>query len=382
MKQLTTLFLLLGFVVGGCFACKISPPPFIKPKNKPVENIQLPDGFQLDFFVEGIKNARSMTRGDQGIIFVGTRGKGNVYAVIDNNQDYEVDTVITIAEGKNMPNGVAFKDGSLYLAEVSKIWRYDQIESELLAGNIPEPTLIKDDLPTETAHGWKYISFGPDGKLYIPIGAPCNICNKEEEDQRFASICRMNPDGSNFEVYVHGVRNSVGFDWHPITKELWFTENGRDWLGDNEPPCELNRVTQKGQHFGYPFCHGGTIPDPEFGKQGNCSDFVAPAQNLGPHVAPLGMHFYEGDLFPEEYRNQIFIAEHGSWNRSEKIGYRITLVRINEQGEALSYEPFAEGWLNENGGVWGRPVAFLPMPDGSLLISDDFADSIYRLTYE
>ena len=213
------------------------------------------------------------------------------------------------------------------------------------------------------------------------MGAPCNICDRSGEDKRFASIMRMDPDGKNAEVYAHGVRNSVGFAWHPQTKELWFTENGRDWLGDDIPPCELNHAPKAGMHFGYPYCHGGTILDPEYGKGKNCADYTAPAQNLGPHVAPLGMTFYTGNAFPEKYRNGIFIAEHGSWNRTQPIGYRVTFVKL-EGNKAVSYEPFAEGWLQAGGDRTGRPVDVLEMPDGSLLVSDDFGDAIYRITYQ
>ena len=212
----------------------------------------------------------------------------------------------------------------------------------------------------------------------MPVGAPCNICAPDPE--RYANVGRMNPDGSGFEVVARGVRNTVGFDWHPRTKELWFTDNGRDWMGDDQPPCELNRVTRAGQHFGYPYCHGGTIADPEFGHQRTCSEFVAPAQNLGPHVAPLGMRFYTGTQFPAAYRDQAFIAEHGSWNRSTKVGYRVSLVRVDASGRATGYETFAEGWL-DGGSVWGRPADVLVAPDGSLLVSDDYAGAIYRIRY-
>lgn len=239
--------------------------------------------------------------------------------------------------------------------------------------------MVNGSFPAETHHGWKYIAFGPDDKLYVPVGAPCNIC--ESKDERFASIMRMNPDGTELEVFASGIRNTVGFTWHPETRDLWFTDNGRDWLGDNLPPCELNRASKQGLHFGYPYCHGGSITDPEFGSKRPCTEFTPPVQNLGPHVAPLGVIFYTGNMFPPEYKNRIFIAEHGSWNRSKKSGYRLTTVSLNETQLSDGYQPFAEGWLPENGKVWGRPVAILQMPDGSLLVSDDFADCIYRITY-
>jgi glucose/arabinose dehydrogenase len=316
-----------------------------------------------------------MTLGDKGTLFVGTRRAGNVYAIVDGNGDYKADEVITLAAGLNMPNGVAFRDGSLYVAEVSRVLRFDDVEGRLK--NPPKPAIVRDDFPTDKHHGWKFISFGPDGKLYIPVGAPCNVC--EKSDERYSTIMRMNSDGRGLEIFAHGVRNTVGFDWHPATKELWFTDNGRDWLGDDRPPDELNHGPKKGMHFGFPYCHGGTIPDPDHGSKRRCKEFVPPAMQLGPHVAALGMRFYSGTMFPPEYRSQIFIAEHGSWNRTVPIGYRITLVRL-DGNQAVQYEVFAQGWLKD-GRAWGRPVDVLVMPDGSLLVSDDRADAIYRISY-
>ena len=298
-----------------------------------------------------------------------------VGAIVDRNHDNKADEVITLAEGLNMPNGVAFRNGSLYVAEVSRILRYDHIEERLK--NPPKPAIVRDDFPTEEHHGWKFIRFGPDGKLYIPVGAPCNVC--ESGDERFATIMRMDPDGSNLEIYARGVRNTVGFDWHPASKKLWFTDNGRDWLGDDRPPDELNFAASKGLHFGFPYCHGGNIPDPDYGTKHRCKEFVPPALELGPHVAALGMRFYAGNIFPAEYQNQIFIAEHGSWNRTIPIGYRIILVRLNGN-RAIKKDVFAEGWLKK-GQAWGRPVDVQVMPDGSLLVSDDRAGAIYRITY-
>ena len=341
-----------------------------------LNEIQLPVGFQIDIYADKVENARSMAMGEKGTLFVSTRKAGKVYAIVDGNRDNKADQIFTLAKGLNMPNGVAFRDGSLYVAEVSRILRFDNIERRLK--NPPKPAIIRDDFPTDRQHGWKFISFGPDGNLYIPVGAPCNICRRG--DERYASIMRMRPDGKGLEIFAHGVRNTVGFDWHPATKELWFTDNGRDWLGDDQPPDELNRAPDKGLHFGFPYCHGGTIPDPEYGSQRRCNEFVPPAMQLGPHVAALGMRFYTGALFPPEYRNQIFIAEHGSWNRSVPIGYRITLVKL-EGNRAVHYEVFAEGWL-KNGRAWGRPVDVLVMPDGALLVSDDRAGVIYRISYQ
>jgi glucose/arabinose dehydrogenase len=338
-------------------------------------DIKLPPGFKIEVYAENVPNARSMTLSPEGVLFVGTR-ESRVYAVVDTNKDYKADNVITIASGLNSPNGVAFRNGSLYVAEISKVWRYDNIENNL--NNPPNPVLISDGFPTDGHHGWKFIAFGPDNKLYVPVGAPCNICLRDN-DERYASIMRMNPDGSELEVFAHGIRNTVGFTWHPGTQELWFTDNGRDMLGDNVPPDELNRAPSAGLHFGYPFVHGGDIPDPDFGESVDINQYIKPVQKLGPHVAALGMRFYTGNMFPEEYRNQIFIAEHGSWNRSKKIGYRVMLVKLNGN-EAVSYEPFAEGWL-QGDAVSGRPVDVLVMPDGSMLVSDDYGGVIYRIIY-
>ena len=378
--KLKIVFILLTsfwFWFSGVSGCKVSPPPLIKSGKKDVEGIKLPSGFSISIFASGIENARSMCLGSNGTIFVGSRDEGNVYAVRDVNGDFRADSITIIASGLNRPNGVAFLNGSLYVAEVSKIWRYDNIENKLQKP--PKPVLVSDAFPDESHHGWKYIAFGPDGKLYVPVGAPCNIC--ESEDERFASIMRMNVDGTDLEVFAKGIRNTVGFAWHPDTKNLWFTDNGRDWLGDDLPPCELNHALEKDMHFGYPYCHGGSIADPEFGSKFPCSDFTPPVQNLGAHVAPLGMLFYTGNMFPPEYKNRIFIAEHGSWNRSDKAGYRVTTVSINDKGMSKEYKPFAEGWLPPKGKVWGRPVALLQLSDGSVLVSDDFANAIYRITY-
>ncbi len=342
-----------------------------------LQDIRLPPGFRISLFADSVDNARSLALGAQGTVFVGNRKGNKVYALVDADRDGRADKKYTLLSGLTMPNGVAFKDGALYVAEVSKIWRLDEIEAHL--ANPPAPVLVFDSLPTDEHHGWKYIAFGPDGKLYVPIGAPCNICDDAERDARYASICRMNPDGSGFEVFAHGIRNSVGFDWHPTTRALWFTENGRDLLGNDIPPDELNTAPRAGLHFGYPYCHAGTIADPKYGHGRSCSEFKSPVEALAPHTAALGMKFYTSKAFPAGYKGSIFIAEHGSWNRDEPIGYRVTRVSISGDS-ARSYEPFAEGWLKD-GKAWGRPVDVLPMPDGSLLVSDDFANCIYRITY-
>ncbi|HAR64281.1 MAG TPA: sorbosone dehydrogenase [Candidatus Margulisbacteria bacterium] len=343
----------------------------------PIDKIMLPQGFKISIYAENVPDARSMTLSPGGIVFVGSRVAGKVYAIINNNKDNKADEVITITSGLNEPNGVAFKDGSLYVAEATRIIRFDNIENRIY--NPPPPIVINDSFPQAKSHSWKYIAFGPEGLLYISVGAPCNACISKVEN--YATIMRMNPDGSGLEIYARGVRNSLGFDWNPEGEDLWFTDNGRDLMGDNQPPDELNRAPRKGLNFGFPYCHGINIPDPEFGKLRDCSEFTPPEIELGPHVAALGMKFYTGSLFPAEYKNQIFIAEHGSWNRSVSIGYRITLVRL-ENNKAVGYQPFAEGWLQDNGAAWGRPVDLQVMPDGALLVSDDKNGTVYRISYE
>jgi len=352
-------------------------------------DIKLPKGFKIEVYAygDGLKNARQMVLGDKGTLFVGSRNDGKVYAIQDTDNDNKADKTTVVYDVKTfaaaklaMPSGLAFKDGSLYVSAISHILRFDNIESKL--SNPGEPVVVVDSLPDAKHHGWKFIAFGPDDKLYVPVGAPCNICDNSETNPTFAAISRMNADGSEQEIVAHGVRNTVGFDWHPDTGELWFTENGRDMMGDDMPADELNKVSSDGQHFGYPFIHQGDTPDPQFGKGKNPSDFVAPEFKLGAHVGALGMRFYRGEMFPAEYKNQIFIAEHGSWNRSEKSGYRITLVRL-ENDKAISYEPFAEGFLDPSSGrVSGRPSDVMEMPDGALLVADDKANAVYRISYK
>lgn len=338
-------------------------------------NITLPPGFSISIYADNVPNARSMALSPNNTLFVGSRKAGKVYAVIDVDGDYRADEVIIIAEGLNMPNGVAFKDGDLYVAEVHRIIRFSDIEKRLR--NPDPPEIVFDALPKKKWHGWKFIKFGPDGKLYISIGAPCNVC--ESDNPLFGTIARMNNDGSNFEIFARGVRNSVGFDWHPQTHDLWFTDNGRDMLGDNLPPDELNHATKAGLHFGFPYLHGTDVLDPEFGTKNKKNVITTPAQELGPHVASLGMEFYRGSMFPAEYANQVFIAEHGSWNRSVPIGYRISIVRLKDS-KPTGYEVFAQGWLQKHR-ILGRPVDIEIMGDGSLLVSDDYSNKIYRINY-
>ena len=351
------------------------------PRPDPLSAIRLPSGFSIAPYATDVPGARSMTQGPKGVLFVGTREtNGKVYAVLDRDGDARAEKVVTIATGLNMPNGVAWRDGALFVAEVSRVLRYDGLRDWLdgpATAPAPKPVVIRDDFPKDRHHGWKFIRFGPDGLLYVPVGAPCNVC--DEKDPRYGSITRMKPDGSAFEVFARGIRNTVGFDWHPGTRELWFTDNGRDNLGDDVPPDELDRAPKSGLHFGFPFCHGRAIVDPEFGRRRPCGDTTPPARELGPHVAALGMRFYTGAMFPERYRGQIFIAEHGSWNRTTPIGYRVTLVRLDGD-RAVSYEPFAEGWL-QGDSVSGRPVDLEVMPDGALLVSDDKGGALYRIAY-
>jgi glucose/arabinose dehydrogenase len=343
--------------------------------NVHLDRIKLPPGFEISVFASDVEDARSMALGEKGTLFVGTRSKGDVYAIANDGR--RATKVTKIATGLNMPNGVAIRDGALYVAEVSKVWRYDGIEASL--PKVPKPALVYDKYPGERHHGWKFIRFGPDGWLYVPVGAPCNICDREAP---YASITRLKPDGSAMEVYARGIRNSVGFDWNPATKELWFTDNGRDLMGDDVPPDEINTAPKADMHFGYPYCHAGDIADPEFGAKHRCSEFTPPARRLGAHVASLGMRFYTGSMFPAEYRNRIFVAEHGSWNRSKKSGYRV-MVGTVEGSKVTDYKVFAEGFLDvASDKAWGRPVDVMVMPDGALLVSDDEAGAIYRISYQ
>jgi glucose/arabinose dehydrogenase len=336
----------------------------------PVQSLKAPKGFEVTLWASGMPNARSMVMGPKGTLFVGTRFPGTVYAVVDKNGQREVKT---IAKGLHRSNGVAFKDGALYVAELSRIIRFDDIESRL--DNPPQPAVVFDALPKDEAHGWKYMRLGPDGKLYFQIGAPGNIVMPPDTH---ATIARVDPRTGVLETVAKGVRNSVGMDFHPVTKQLWFTSNGRDWVDDDKPQDTLHRLTAKGQHFGYPYCHQGDFLDPEFGKGRSCDEFVPPAAKLGPHVAALGMRFYTGTAFPAEYKNNIFIAEHGSWNRTKKTGYNVSRVVVDANGKVTKVEPFIEGWL-QGDKFWGRPADVFMLPDGSLLVSDDVAGAIFRV---
>ncbi len=371
--------LVLAVVVIGLTSWGISPAIHPMDAKLPLDRIKLPKGFKISVFAE-VDNARSMCVSPSGVVYVGNRSGDKVYAITDKNKDFRADEVRVVASGLNMPNGVAFRDGSLYVAEVNRILRFDNVEKKTKKPS--GPVVVFDKFPTDKHHGWKFIAFGPDGKLYVPVGAPCNICERLDNPV-YSSITRLNPDGSGFEVFAHGIRNSVGFTWHPTSKQLWFTSNGRDMLGDDIPGDVLHHVPQAGMHFGYPYCHQGDLADPEFGTKRPCSDFTPPAQVLGPHVAALGLRFYTGQQFPAQYRDQLFIAEHGSWNRTKKSGYRLALIKMGADQKVTAYETFAEGWLDDaTQKAWGRPVDVQPLPDGSILVSDDQANVIYRIHYE
>ncbi|MGZ8436350.1 MAG: PQQ-dependent sugar dehydrogenase [Candidatus Binatia bacterium] len=348
-------------------------PPFATPAEKlQIGQLKMPRGFKLEVYISGIANARSLRIGDKGTVFVSNRQLDKVYAVVERSGKREAKV---IASGLDRPNGLAFHNGTLYIGEGTKISKLERIEDNL--DNPGKPVVIYSDLPNHQSHGWKFIAIGPDNKLYINVGAPCNICEPPAEN---AQIRRINLDGSGAEVFARGVRNSVGFDWHPITKDLYFTDNGRDWLSEDLPEDELNRVTKVGQHFGFPYCHQGNFTDREMGWGRSCDEFTPPVALMGPHSAALGLRFYTGTLFPREYRNALFIARHGSWNRTKKIGGDIVVAKLNVDGTVKSVQPFITGFLNNNE-YWGRPVDVHFMKDGSMLISDDFAGAIYRVTY-
>lgn len=355
MKLLSVLFLLLSGSVTKAAT------------QLPLEKLKMPPGIQISVWAR-VPGARSLAVAPDGRVFVGSRSDDKVYVIRDGK-------VSVFAQDLDSPNGVAYRDGKLYVAEISRINEFD---GSPLA-KLPQKALriLPQKFPTDTHHGWKFIRFGPDGKLYVPVGANCNVCDPGKD---YARIYRIDVNGTSKEEVASGVRNTVGFDFHPVSKELWFTDNGRDWMGDDRPPCEVNRLTAQGQNFGFPYCHGKSILDPEFGKGKKCSDYMAPVVELRAHVAPLGMRFYNGKMFPAEYQSSIILAEHGSWNRSSAQGYRLTFVKL--KGSAIEkVEGFIEGWL-QGDSAWGRPVDVEILPDGSMLISDDKAGAIYQLTYK
>ncbi|MEQ8661040.1 MAG: PQQ-dependent sugar dehydrogenase [Gammaproteobacteria bacterium] len=340
-----------------------------------LSHLQLPPGFDIAVYAEGVENARQLALAPDGVLYVGSREAGKVYAVVDGDGDHRAEQVHVLARGLSMPSGVAFRDGSLYVAAVNRILRFDDIAARLSRPG--RPVVVTDTLPAETHHGWKFIAFGPDGRLYVPVGAPCNVCAPPAP---FASILSMRADGSDVVTVARGVRNSVGFDWQPASGALWFSDNGRDWLGDEVPPGEINRVSEPGEHFGFPFIHGGDIRDPEFGDGHAPADYTPPVLRLEAHAAPLGIEFYRGTAFPPEYAGALFVAEHGSWNRRRKVGYRVMVARFAADGSVASYTPFITGWLRGQAYL-GRPADVATMADGTLLIADDHAGVIYRVTY-
>jgi len=341
----------------------------------PLQSLKVPAGFHVSIYSDQVPNAREITLGAHDTVFVGSMGEGKVYALTGMDKNGRAEHVYVIAKDLEMPAGVAFRDGALYVSAVSRILKYPDIEQHL--ADPPQPVVVTDKLPSKTHHGWRFIAFGPDGKLYVPIGAPCNICNPGPD---FAKILRMNADGSDWQTVATGIRNSVGFDWQPGSHALWFTTNGRDLMGDDVPDDTLSRVDKLGENFGYPHCHAGNVVDPEFGKGHACSEFAQPALRLGAHVASLGMRFYVGQMFPATYRDTIFIAEHGSWNRSSKAGYRVVVVHVGKDGKVSGSQPFLTGFLDGQKPL-GRPADVQPMRDGSLLVSDDDNGVIYRITY-
>src|ERR1700754_4281692 len=351
----------------------VAPPPIAAAADKlPVAKLKLPPGFNIEVYAAGMANARSMAEGDKGTVFVGSRLVGNVYAIANKDGKRSVKT---LASGLYRPNGVAFKNGTLYIAELSKVSKIDKVEDNL--DSSPKPTMIYDNLPKDEAHGWKFIAIGPDNKLYVPVGQPGNnVLHDDDHGQ----IRRINLDGSGAELVAKGVRNTVGFDWNPETKQLYFTDNGRDWMSEDVPEDELNRLTKVGEHFGAPYCLQGNIVDPEFGWGKSCSDYTAPVGLLGPHSAALGMRFYTGKMFPAAYKNQIIVARHGSWNRSKKVGGDVLLVTLNKDGTVEKTEPLITGFLEDNQYI-GRPVDVMQLKDGSMLVSDDWNGAIYRVSY-
>ena len=357
----------------GAQMAPVAAPPVPTPAEQ-LPKLKAPAGFKVEVYQPGLLDARAIRRGDKGTIFVSSLFvAGKIYAITEKGGKREVKTILS---GLELPSGIEFHKGALYVATPKKVMRYDNIEDKL--DSPPQPVDVYTNLPGDIPHGWKFLRFGPDGKLYVPVGAPCNICSPDLE--KYAQIFRINADGSGREIVARGVRNTVGFDFHPKTKELWFTDNQRDWLSEDFPLDELNRLKNPGKdHFGYPFCHSGTMADPEFGWGKSCADYVKPAASMGPHAAPLGMKFYTGNMFPAKYRGQIFIARHGPWNRTKKYA-DVSVAYLNGNSQVTKVEPFLTGWVKDNQYL-GRPVDIMQMPDGSLLVSDDHNGAIYRVSY-
>lgn len=341
----------------------------------PIDKLKLPPGFKIEVWATGMPGARAMARGDNGKIYIGTRAIGRVYELSDNGKER---TSRVVVDKLVQPAGVAFKNGSLYVMAINKVLRYDGIEKNPTVA--PVDLTAKFNLPPEQHHNWKYIAFGPDGKLYVPFGAPCNIC--ELPTPEYAQIRRYNPDGSGMEVLATGVRNTVGFDWHPTTKQLWFTNHARDWMGDDKPNDTLHRMQKTGLNYGFPYCHEGNMPDDVVKKANPCAGVEQPVALMGPHTAVMGIKFYTGNMFPAEYKNAALIARKGSWNRNQKTGYDVVMVKAGPDGKNPKITPFITGFMNPaDQSFWGRPAYLLQMPDGSMLVSDEQLGAIYRVTY-
>ena len=368
---------LIGRPDNNPAAAKLAPvpsPPLATAENKlPLDKLKAPKGFNIEVYAAGMPNARSMALDEKGTVFVGSRLQDKVYAITNKDGKRQVHVLVS---GLYRPNGVAYKNGTLYIAELSQISKIDNVEDQI--DKSPKPVVIYKDLPKDEAHGWKFLAIGPDSKLYFEVGQPGN---NVLHDENHGQLRRMNLDGTGVEKIAFGIRNTVGFDWNPKTHELYFTDNGRDWMSEDLPNDELNRITKLGEDFGEPYCHQGNIPDPEFGWGHDCKDYVPPIALMGPHAAALGMRFYTGSMFPSEYRDQIFVARHGSWNKTKKFGGDIALVKLNKDGSVKSVEPFITGFLQPDNNYVARPVDVMNMPDGSMLISDDWNGAIWRLTY-
>ena len=345
------------------------------PSDIAIDKLQVPPGFKVELWAHSMPGARAMARGDKGKIYIGTRGIGRVYEVTDNGTER---TSRVVVDKLNQPAGIEFRKGSLYVMAIDKMLRFDGIETNANAQPVDMTTAF--NLPKEQHHNWKYIKFGPDGKLYVPFGAPCNICVPPTDE--YAQIRRYNADGTGMEVIARGVRNTVGFDWHPQTKQLWFTDHGRDWMGDNGPEDELNRITKTGLNFGFPYCHANGVADQDIKKDNPCADVTLPVTTMGPHAAVMGIKFYTGKMFPAQYKNVAFVARKGSWNRTEKFGYDVVTVTAGKDGKNPKITPFLTGFLDAKSQAFvGRPAYLMQMPDGSMLVSDEQMGAIYRISY-
>lgn len=364
-------FIIVFFLIGSLAYAETSDSH--QTSDLPLDKIKLPPGFSIQIWTT-VPDAKSLAIGKQGTVFVTSKATGSIYAISQSDSNEKQTRII--ANGLKSPSGIAYYDGALYVIALNRISRFDQIENNL--DRINEPIIIYENLPKESFHSTRYMAVGPDNLLYVTVGAPCDAC--EADSMQYALIARLNPNGSNFEVYAQGVRNSLGLDWHPKTNTLWFSDIGRDWMGEDIPPDELNHAAAQGLHFGFPYCHASDILDPKFGAKRGCNKSQSPITELEPHVSPHGIKFYSGRMFPPKYHDQLIIAEHGSWNRRSPVGFRLQHFQM-ENNQIVSKEIFAEGWFNDQK-AWGRPTDLLVMPDGSLLVSDDLAGVIYQISYQ